>query len=76
MLARAAKLCGMDTSVTSDGIRNILAQFDDYKTVSDWAQSSLAFCYSKKILSNEMLEIKPSEYVTRAEIAEILYNML
>ncbi len=76
MLARAAKLCGMDTSVSSDGVRNVLAQFTDYKTVSDWAQCSLAFCYGKKILSNEVLEIKPSECVTRAEIAEILYNML
>ena len=76
MLARTAKLCGLDTEISAEGVRNILAEFIDYTTASDWAKSSLAFCYSKKILSNEALEIKPLEYVTRAEIANLLYNML
>jgi hypothetical protein len=41
-----------------------------------WARESLAFCYDNGILSSEVLEIKPKEYVTRAEIADMLYNML
>jgi len=76
MLARAAKLCGLNTEISSDGVRNVLAQFTDYTKVADWAQSSLAFCYGNGILPDEAMEIKPEETVTRAEVADMLYNML
>lgn len=76
MTARAAKLCGMDTEVTSFQARDILAGFSDYVKASDWAVSSLAFCYDEGILSDEVMEIKPKEAITRAEIAYMLYNML
>jgi hypothetical protein len=45
MVARAAKLCGMDTDKDAAAIRDILAQFDDYRTAADWALGPLAFCY-------------------------------
>ena len=76
MLARAVKLCGMDTEIGVFQARNILAGFSDYVKASDWAISSLAFCYKVGILSDEVMEIKPKEAVTRAEIADMLYNML
>lgn len=76
MTARAAKLCGMKIALTDDGIRNILAEFTDYTTVSDWAAESVAFCYSENILDNSVLEIKPKEEITRAEMAQMIYNML
>lgn len=76
MLVRAAKLCGMDTEITAFGAKNILAGFADYVRASDWAISSLAFCYDKGVLSDKVMEIKPKEAVTRAEIADMLYNML
>ncbi|MDR1247649.1 MAG: S-layer homology domain-containing protein [Clostridiales Family XIII bacterium] len=76
MVARAAKLCGMDTDTDAVTIRDTLAQFDDYRTVADWAQGALTFCYAEGILDDSVLEIAPKETVTRAEITDMLYNML
>lgn len=76
MVARAAKLCGMDPELGAFEARNILAGFSDYVTISDWAVSSLAFCYDKGIFPDDKMEIKPREAVTRAEIAQMLFGML
>lgn len=76
MVTRAAKLCGMDTEMDNLATRDVLAQFFDYVKASSWAQSSLAFCYNEKILDDSVMDIKPKESVTRAEIASMLYNML
>ena len=76
MVTRAAKLCGMNTEMDTLAIRDILAQFFDYVKASDWSKSSLAFCYNEKILDDSVMDIKPKEAVTRAEIASMLYNML
>lgn len=76
MVTRAAKLCGMDTEMDILAVRDSLAQFFDYVKASNWAQSSLAFCYNEKILDDSVMDIKPKEAVTRAEIASMLYNML
>ena len=76
MVARSAKLCGMDTAVKASEARDILAGFLVYVKASDWAVSSLAFCYDNKILPDDVMEINPKESVTRAEIAQMLYNML
>lgn len=76
MTARASKLCGMDTNMTDDDLRNILSAFTDYITVENWANASLAFCFESGILSDENTEIIPSHKVTRAEISSMIYNML
>lgn len=76
MSARAAGLCGMDTELNAFEARDILAVFFDYVQVSEWAAGALAFCYDNGILSGETDEIKPKEAVTRAEIAQLLFNML
>lgn len=76
MVARAAKLCGMDIDIEIFEARDILAGFFDYVKASEWSVSSLAFCYAEGILSDEVMEIKPKEAVTRAEIAQMLFNML
>ena len=76
MVARAAKLCGMDTSLETYEILNALAQFGDYVTVDDWAKESMAFCYSEDILDQNDLDIEPKRAILRCEIAQMLYNML
>ncbi|MBQ9134155.1 MAG: S-layer homology domain-containing protein [Clostridia bacterium] len=76
MVARAAKLCGVSTDYTAYEARNVLAGFSDYVKASEWAYSSLAFCYDKGILDDSVLSIQPKESVTRGEIAQMLYNML
>lgn len=76
MTARAAKLCGMNTDISTFAARDILAGFSDYVKASDWAMTSLAFCCDKGILSDEDIEIKPKENICRAEIAQMLFNLL
>jgi hypothetical protein len=76
MTARAAKLCGMNTDMGSGAVRDILAQFTDYITSSDWTRPSLAFCYDRDILSQTDLTIRPLEPITRAEVAQMVFNML
>ncbi|MBR5266340.1 MAG: S-layer homology domain-containing protein, partial [Clostridia bacterium] len=76
MVARAAKLCGMDTELTDSEAFDVLAGFGDYIFVHDWAKKTVAFCYSEDILNNSDLEIRPLENILRSEIAQMLYNML
>jgi hypothetical protein len=76
MVARAAKLCGMDTEMTDTETRDMLAQFADYTTSADWAREALAFCYKQGILPQDDLNIEPKAAITRSEIAAMLYRML
>ena len=57
-------------------IRDVLAQFGDYVTASEWARPSLAFCYQEDILDQRELNIQPQEAILRCEIAQMLYNLL
>lgn len=76
MVARAAKLCGMDTELSTLAVRDVLAQFTDYVTTADWARAGLAFCYQEGILDDSALEIRPKVAIKRCEIAQMLYNLL
>lgn len=76
MVARAAKLCGMDTTLSTVEIRDMLAQFGDYMSIGEWARESMAFCYGEDILDESDLNAEPNRAILRCEIAQMLYNML
>lgn len=76
MVARAAKLSGMDTELENYEILNVLAQFTDYVTIAQWAQEGVAFCYSEDIFNQSDLNVEPTRAILRCEIAQMLYNML
>ncbi|WP_283673204.1 S-layer homology domain-containing protein [Butyricicoccus sp. Marseille-Q5471] len=76
MVARAAKLCGMDNQMDDAAVRDMLAQFSDYVTSDAWARPSLAFCYQAGILDQSDLDIRPKTAIKRGEIAQMLFNML
>jgi hypothetical protein len=76
MVARAARLCGMDTEYSAAAARDILSQFGDYTKCADWARGPLAFCYDNGILDASALNIQPTVTIRRCEIAQMLYNML
>ena len=76
MVARAAKLCGMDTELESYEILNVLAQFTDYVTIAQWAQEGVAFCYDADILNQSNLNVEPARAILRCEIAQMLFNLL
>ena len=75
MVSRAAKLCGLKIETTDVEAENILSVFSDCKNVENWAYSSLAFVYKEGILPAGD-EIKPKEFVSRSEIALMIYNVL
>jgi hypothetical protein len=76
MVARATKLCGLDTSMDAASVKDMLAQFGDYRGVASWAKEPLAFCYAANILDQSDLNIEPTKAILRCEIAQMLYNML
>ena len=76
MVARAAKLCGMNTSLESAEIRDVLAQFGDYVKTAGWARESFAFCFKEDILDQNVLDIQPGIAIKRCEIAQMLFNLL
>ena len=76
MVARAAKLCGLDTAMSAAATKDMLAQFGDYRGVASWAKEPLAFCYSAGILDQSDLNIEPTKAILCCEIAQMLYNML
>ena len=76
MVARAAKLAGMESERTDTEIRDTLAKFGDYRTVEAWAQPSMAFCYSEGIIDDSEFDIGPGKAILRFEIAEMLYRLL
>ena len=76
MVARAAKLCGMDTKMDETAQRDVLSAFTDYIQTESWAKEALAFCFEKEIIPDESIEILPAQKIARAEVALMVYNML
>ncbi len=78
MTARAAALCGLNTTLDADGIRLYIAQFTDYTKVSKWARESVAFCFKAEILLSDEFEenIEPMQDITRGEVALMVYRLL
>jgi hypothetical protein len=76
MVARAAKLAGMDTGLGADAVRDALSRFGDYRTVAGYAAEALAFCFGAGILDDGEFDIQPARPATRAEIAEMAYRLL
>ena len=76
MTAQAARLCGLDTSLETYEVLNVLAQFSDYVTVASWARESVAFCYDRDLLDQSDLNVEPTRAILRCEVAQMLYNLL
>ncbi len=76
MCTRAARLFCAAAKIKEKDILNILSQFDDYTSVSDWAREGMAFCYANGILKDDSMQINPYEFVSRGEIAYMIYNLL
>ena len=75
MVARAAKLCGLNTQRSDAAASNVLARFSDAAQCADWAAQALAFCLDTQIL-NCGSQIGPKTNIKRCEIAQMLCNML
>ena len=76
MVARAAKLCGMDTARDASTVQTVLAGFKDSAAIGAWARESLAFCYDGGILDASEQNVRPREAIKRCEVAQMLWNLL
>lgn len=77
MIANAGALSGeLKTNFEPMEIRDKLAQFEDYIQSSEWARSGLTFCYTNGILDENEMKIRPKEYITRGEVAEVTYRLM
>ncbi len=74
LVARCAKLCGMDTDVRSAD--KLLAEFSDGGDVPAWVKADLAFCIESGIMDFVDESICCREPILRCEIASMVYNML
>lgn len=66
MIARSAKLCGIDTKIS-----NFENEIID-ENIADWAVDSVNFCY----FNNIQKVITPKDYTNRKEISVMVYNLL
>jgi len=76
MITRAARLCGLDTSITDTEVLNILAMFGDSRNVAGWAREAIAFCFRAEILDDYDFYIQPTAVIYRSQVAEMLYRLL
>lgn len=76
MIARGAEFCGVSVSMEDAAVLDVLAQFPDYRSCKEWARPALAFCYSRGVLSQSEMEIRPEDSIRRDEAAKMLYEML
>ena len=76
MVARAARLCGIETELTLEQQREILSLYEDGSSVSDWARASVAFCCKLGWMPGEELALLPQTPVLRSEVAEMFAYLL
>lgn len=75
MLARTAALWGLDPAMNETAIATALQAFSDQGQISDWARAGVAYCCQAGLLQRTGT-VAPGGAVTRAEIAQMLYNLL
>ena len=76
MVCRVSSVCNVNTSLTDEEILNTLCQFADYKEISPWAASAMAYCYENGILDISELNSTPKKIISRAEMAHMIYSVL
>ncbi len=76
MVARAAKLAGINTDMEDYQIINALSEYNDYMEVSKWAREGVGFCYKEGILENDGMTIDPKIPIKRYQVSHMVYKML
>ena len=75
LIARAAKLCGMETRLTEEEVQQQLAALPDGGAAA-WAREGLAFCLKNEFLPLRQGQLAPAEPMTREEMAGALCRLL
>ena len=75
MVCRAAKLCGLDTSLGSAEADKLLSAYGDRAQVQAWAKPTLAWCLKNGVVSRSG-DLAPRAKMTRGEIAQMFWQLL
>ena len=82
IVARAIRFMkGKSVSASSDmtlqEATNVLSRFTDAKSVDDWAKVDIAECVNAGVVNGDNNgRLNPKSYVTRAELIQLMYNIL
>ena len=57
------------------GNKASLDRFPDHASVADWAVTTLAGMAEQKYMEGDQVGIRPNDSITRAELAQVLYNL-
>ena len=77
MIARAMKITGLEVSLSDSDIGELLADYLDGASVSDYAVGGIAACLQTGIVSGRSdTMISSKDYVTRAEVAVMVQRLL
>ncbi len=77
MLARAMKITGLNTELSTEEGEALLSAFNDSTAISAFAVDSTQMCLKNGIVSGrENNTLKPKAYITRAEVAAMIERLL
>ncbi len=76
MIARAMKLAGLETNVSSTEVTSALAPFADGASVAAWAKPAVAATVKSGLIQGREAGLRPASEITRAETAAIAQRML
>ncbi|MDD6265524.1 MAG: S-layer homology domain-containing protein [Clostridia bacterium] len=71
MLKNLCQLLGMDVSVDKTAVNGVF----DIEDAGDWATEGLCWAVTRGLMSVSTDKINPCGYATRAQIAQMLYNL-
>lgn len=75
MVCRAARLCGLDTSLSSGEAEGLLSAYGDRSRVQAWAVPTLAWCLKNGVVTRSGT-LDPRAEMTRGEIAQMFWRLL
>jgi len=76
MIARAMKLTGLNSDISSADADAALAAFADQASVAGWAKQSVAAAVQSQLVNGSEIGLQPGSNITRAETAAIVQRML
>ncbi|WP_164744463.1 S-layer homology domain-containing protein [Paenibacillus xylaniclasticus] len=76
IMARTAKLLGLDSDLTKQQAADALNPFGDQDALHDWSRESAVLCVALGIVNGIDGDLKPEQPITRAQLVVMIENLL
>jgi len=79
IMARVMEYLGYteDADMTIEEAEDVLSKFQDADKVADWAKINMAKCVKADVVrGDDKLRLNPTASLTRAEMAQLIYNLM